>query len=232
MDFPLQSALVEALRQKNRKTWGKGLNLLYESLANDFAYADPSKLLIFGDNHDMDRLYTQLGNDFSLTKMAITTLLTVRGIPQVYYGSEILLENTAHPDDHGYIRADMPGGWSGDKSNAFAGSGLTPDQLEMQAHFKSLAQWRKTSKAITNGKTLHFAPFNDVYVYFRYTDKEKVMVVLNRNEQSTSIDPSRFKEIIGNDRMARNIFSGQTISIQQKFDVPAKTAIVFEIDPD
>lgn len=231
MDFPLQSALVEALRQKNRKVWGKGLNLLYESMANDFAYADPSKLLIFGDNHDMDRLYTQLGNDLSLAKMAITTLLTLRGIPQVYYGTEVLLENTEHPDDHGYIRADMPGGWTDDKANAFVGSGLKGDQVEMQGYFKQIAQWRKTSKAITNGKTLHFAPFNDVYVYFRYTEKEKVMVVLNRNEQSVSIDPSRFKEIIGNDRLARNIFTGQSVSIQQKFEVPAKSAIVFEVDP-
>ena len=200
-------------------------------MANDFAYADPSKLLIFGDNHDMDRLYTQLGNDLSLTKMAITTLLTLRGIPQVYYGTEVLLENTAHPDDHGYIRADMPGGWADDKANANAGTGLTADQMEMQGHFKQLAQWRKNSKAIANGKTLHFAPFNDIYVYFRYTEKEKVMVVLNRNEQSTTIDPSRFKEIIGNARLARNIFTGQSFSIQQKFEVPAKSAIVFEVDP-
>ena len=200
-------------------------------MANDFAYADPSKLLIFGDNHDMDRLYTQLGNDLSLTKMAITTLLTLRGIPQVYYGTEVLLENTAHPDDHGYIRADMPGGWANNTSNAFVGSGLTGDQAEMQGHFKQIAQWRKTSKSITNGRTLHFAPFNDVYVYFRYTDNEKVMVVLNRNEQSTSIDPSRFKEIIGNARLAKNVVTGQSLSIQQKFDVPAKTTMVFEIDP-
>jgi glycosidase len=181
----------------------------------------------------MDRLYTQLGNDQSLAKMAITTLLTLRGIPQVYYGTEVLLENTAHPDDHGYIRADMPGGWADDKANANAnaGTGLTADQMEMQGHFKKLAQWRKNSKAIANGKTLHFAPFNDIYVYFRYTEKEKVMVVLNRNEQSTTIDPSRFKEIIGNSRLARNIFTGQSVSIQQKFEVPAKSAIVFEVDP-
>jgi glycosidase len=125
----------------------------------------------------------------------------------------------------------MPGGWAADKFNAFTGSGLTNDQLQMQDHFKTVAQWRKTSKAITNGKTLHFAPFNDVYVYFRYTDKEKVMVVLNRNEQSVSIDPSRFKEILGTARLARNIFTGQSLSIQQKFDVPGKTALVFEIDP-
>jgi glycosidase len=125
----------------------------------------------------------------------------------------------------------MPGGWPDDKINAFAGAGLTQDQLEMQGYFKSLAQWRKTSKAIANGKTLHFAPFNDVYVFFRYTEKEKVMVVLNRNEQSFSIDPARFKEIIGNARTAKNILTGQSLLIQQKFDMPAKSALVFEIDP-
>jgi len=230
MDFPVQSALLEALRQKDRTLWGKGLNILYESLANDFVYADPNKLLVFADNHDMDRVYTQLGNDLQLTQMAFTCLLTLRGIPQVYYGSEILLNNTANLGDHGYIRTDMPGGWLGDKSNAFASNGLSPEQLSMQSYLKSLMNWRKSNKAIIYGKTLHFAPFNDVYVYFRYWGEEKVMVIMNRNEKQVSIDPLRFKEIIGNDKLGKEIFSGKTIDITSSFVVPGKTALVLEIN--
>lgn len=230
MDFPLQSSLVEALRQKDRTLWGKGLNILYESLANDFVYADPNKLLVFADNHDMDRVYTQLGNDLQLTQMAITCLLTLRGIPQVYYGSEILLNNTANLGDHGYIRTDMPGGWQGDGSNAFASNGLSQEQFSMQSYMKFLMNWRKTNKAVISGRTLHFAPFNDVYVYFRYLGEEKVMVIMNRNEKQVSIDPLRFKEIIGNDKLGKEIFSGKTIDITSSFLVPGKTALVLEIN--
>ena len=230
MDFPLQSALLEALRQKDRTLWGKGLNILYESLANDFIYADPNNLLVFADNHDMDRVYTQLGNDLQLTQMAFTCLLTLRGIPQVYYGSEILLNNTANLGDHGYIRTDMSGGWQGDRSNAFTSNGLLPEQLSMQSYLKSLMNWRKTNKAIISGKTLHFAPFNDVYVYFRYLGEEKVMVIMNRNEKQVSIDTQRFKEIIGNDQSGKEIFTGKTIDITSSIVVPGKTALVLEIN--
>jgi glycosidase len=231
MDFPLQSALVEALRQKDRNIWGKGLNILYESLANDFIYAAPNKLLVFGDNHDMDRIYTQLGNDLELTKMAITTLFTLRGIPQVYYGTEVLLENTSHLGDHGYIRADMPGGWANDQVNAFTTKGLTADQIEIQEFIKSILEWRKSSRAIISGKTLHFAPFQDIYVYFRYTNTEKVMVIMNRNEKNILLDTKRFKEIIGNNKLGKEVLSGQVINIDNAIELPAKTTLVLEIDP-
>jgi len=229
MDFPLQSALIEALRQKDRNIWGKGLNILYESLANDFVYAAPNKLLVFGDNHDMDRLYTQLGNDLELTKMAVTTLLTLRGIPQVYYGTEVLLENTMHLGDHGYIRADMPGGWNTDNVNAFETKSLNEDQVNMQAYMKKLLNWRKGSKAVTSGKTLHFAPFNDIYVYFRYVEGEKIMVIMNRNEKMAKVDPKRFAEIIGANTKGIDIFSSSTIDITKLFEVPPKSTLVLEI---
>jgi glycosidase len=229
MDFPLQSALIEALRQKDRNIWGKGLNILYESLANDFIYAAPNKLLVFGDNHDMDRIYTQLGNDLELTKMAVTTLLTLRGIPQVYYGTEVLLENTMHLGDHGYIRADMPGGWNTDNVNAFETKSLNEDQVNMQAYMKKLLNWRKGSKAVTSGKTLHFAPFNDIYVYFRYAEGEKIMVIMNRNEKMATVDPKRFAEIIGANTKGIDIFSSSTIDITKLFEVPPKSTLVLEI---
>ena len=229
MDFPLQSALVEALRQKDRTIWGKGLNILYESLANDFVYANPNQLLVFGDNHDMDRIYTQLGNDLALTKMAMTCLMTLRGIPQVYYGTEVLLDNSKHPGDHGFIRADMPGGWNGDDVNAFETKSLSQDQVSMQVYMKKLLNWRKSSKAVTSGKTLHFAPFNDIYVYFRYAEGEKIMVIMNRNEKITMVDPKRFAEIIGANTQGIDIFSSRTIDITNFFEVPSKSTLVLEI---
>jgi len=230
MDFPLQSALIEALRQKDRTIWGKGLNMIYESMANDFIYAQPNKLLIFGDNHDMDRIYTQLGNDLDLTKMAIACLLTLRGIPQIYYGTEVLLHNSMHPGDHGYIRADMPGGWENDASNAFSKKGLTRDQIEMQDYMRRLLIWRAQSSALSSGKTLHFAPFNDIYVYFRYTKDQKVMVILNRNEQPTTIDPARFREIIGGDKKGVDIISSKMFDLTSVLEIPAKTTLVLMVE--
>ena len=231
MDFPLQSALIESLRQKDRNIWGKGLNILYEALANDFVYAAPQNLLVFGDNHDMDRIFTQLGNDFELTKMALTCLLTVRGIPQIYYGTELLLNNSTHLGDHGYIRTDMPGGWEKDDVNVFLESNLSKEQLSMQIFMQSILKWRKQSKAISLGKTLHFAPFQDIYVYFRYTETEKVMVIMNRNEKNIKMDTQRFEEIIGSNNFGVNVLTGEKISIKTPIALPAKTTLVLEIDP-
>ena len=139
-------------------------------MANDFVFADPNNTLVFGDNHDMDRIYTQLGKDEALTKMALTYLLTIRGIPQIYYGTEVLLDNSDSLNNHGVIRADFPGGWKEDTKSGFTGKGLSPGQVSMQAYLKQLLNWRKNNPVIAEGKTLHFAPFNGVYVYFRYTD--------------------------------------------------------------
>jgi len=134
MDFPLQSALVEFLTTKDLA--GNGMSSLYEALANDFVYANPNNILVLGDNHDMDRIFMQLNKDVDLTKMALTYLLTIRGIPQIYYGTEILMDNTGHHKVDGLIRSDFPGGWSEDAANAFTGKGLTPEQLNAQMFLK------------------------------------------------------------------------------------------------
>ncbi len=166
MDFPLQTALVEDLKASESSDPAKGMTRLYEALANDFVYPDPKALLVFGDNHDMDRLFTQLGKDVDLTRMALTYLLTVRGIPQIYYGTEVLMDNAPSFGNHGVIRSDFPGGWDGDAANAFSGKGLSKDQLDIQTYVKKLLNWRKNTAVIHHGKTLHFAPFGGVYVNF------------------------------------------------------------------
>jgi glycosidase len=229
MDFPMQDALVQALKEAGDTNFGKGLTRLYEALANDFAYANPKNILVMGDNHDMDRLFMQLGQDVALTKMALTYLLTVRGIPQIYYGTEILMDNTGHHKNDGLIRSDFPGGWKDDAVNAFTGAGLSQDQKDTQAYLKALLNWRKNNSVIANGETLHFAPFNEVYVYFRYTTDKMVMVVMNNSLSNTTIDTKRFAEIIESKMSAENVITHEINDLKKGIIVAAKTAAVFEI---
>lgn len=193
MDFALQKALQNGLT--NEESWDKGLIEIYEALANDFAYTDPKRLLAFLDNHDMDRAFTQYKENPTLLKMALATLLILPRVPQLYYGTEILMENTAKPHDHGLIRTDFPGGWTGDKINAFENYGINQDQKELKSFLKKLLNYRKKSAAIQEGKTLHFAPFNGVYVLFKLHPEENLMLVLNKNTQAIQIDLSRFQEL-------------------------------------
>ena len=226
MDFPMQSNLVQALNEK--ESWGNGLVKLYDGLANDFIYANPQDLLVFGDNHDMDRIFTQLNEDVELTKMALTYLLTVRGIPQIYYGTEILMQNSAKRGDHGLIRSDFPGGWSGDDINGFTATGLNDHQKNTQEYLKALLNWRKDKKVIQTGKTLHFAPSDGVYVYFRYNESDIVMVILNKG-QASRLNLLRFTEILGDKKNALNPFTGIYTDISGSIQIPAKSTLILEI---
>ncbi|HMT74826.1 MAG TPA: glycoside hydrolase family 13 protein [Chitinophagaceae bacterium] len=227
MDFPMQAALVAALTEP--EGWDKGIVKLYEGLANDFVYANPDDLLVFGDNHDMNRLFTFLNNDVDLMQMALSYILTIRGIPQVYYGTEVLMHNSAKPGDHGLIRSDFPGGWTGDTANAFTGENLSADQQRIQIFLKKLLNWRKVKTVIHQGKTLHFAPQNGTYAYFRYNDKEAVMVVMNKNSNAVSINTKRFSEIIKERKQGINILTGEKLSIDREITIPAKSALILEI---
>ncbi|MFP4096711.1 MAG: alpha-amylase family glycosyl hydrolase [Cyclobacteriaceae bacterium] len=149
MDFPLQHAISSALKEE--ENWNSGMIKAYEMLSSDYLYADPFELVIFPDNHDMDRFYTQVGHDMSLFKMGMIYFATMRGIPQLYYGTEILMENAQDPGDHGVIRTDFPGGWEGDAVNAFSGEGLTAPQQEAQIVVSKLFNWRKEQPVIHRG---------------------------------------------------------------------------------
>ena len=230
MDFPLQSALVDALKEKEGADFSKGLAGLYEALANDFVYADPKNMLVFGDNHDMDRLFTQLNKDVDLTKMALAYLLTIRGIPQLFYGTEILMDNTGHHKNDGLIRSDFPGGWKEDSVNAFTGKGVSNDQMEVQTYLKKLLNWRKNNPVIATGSILHFAPFDGIYVYFRYNKEKTIMVVMNKNPVPVKIDVKRFAEILKGKKKAENIITGDPVSIQDNIAVPSKTTAVFSVE--
>ena len=210
MDFPLQRALIRALTTKEE--WESGLNLLYQALANDFHYSSPENLLFFGDNHDMDRLFTQLGESEVLAEMALAFLLSVPRIPQIYYGTEILLENTELPEDHGRIRSDFPGGWKGDSVNAFTGKGLRPGQRNMQRKLRRLLNYRKHSQALQSGRTLHFAPQDGVYLLARQTAEESVLLILNKNKKAMQLQTSRFAELgLGGEELT-DLISGRRMS--------------------
>ena len=141
MDFPINKALIEGLKREDK--WHQGFPALYEMLGNDFIYIDSDQFMVFGDNHDMSRIYIALDEDFDLFKMAMVYIMTIRGIPQIFYGTEILMSNPG-TESHCIIRSDMPGGWAGDSTNAFTGQGLTSQQKEAQDFIKHLLNWRKT----------------------------------------------------------------------------------------
>ena len=225
MDFPLQSAAVEGLR--NEESWGGGLIQIYEAISNDFQYPDPDLLTIFPDNHDMSRFYVQVGEDINLLKMGLAFFLTIRGIPQLYYGTEVLMRHDG--GEHGDIRADFPGGWEGDKVNAFTGEGLSEEAKDMQKYVAKIQNWRKDAKVIHHGKLMHFVPEDATYTYFRYTDDEAVMVILNKNEEEKVIDTNRFKEVISDYKSGKEIISGTNISDISEVTVPAKSAVIVEL---
>ncbi len=220
MDFAMQSNIVEALTQ--HESYNSGLTKIYEGLANDFHYASPKDIMIFPDNHDMSRIFTQLKGDVVNTKMALSYLLMLPRIPQIYYGTEILMNDFAKPGDHGLIRTDFPGGWKGDLVNAFTGEGLTDTQKDMQLFLQKVLNFRKNSKAIHDGKTIHFAPENGTYFLFRIKDDEVVVHIINKNEKPIIIDLNRFSEVGLKGKTLKNIMTnekfrwGKTMTLSNK----------------
>ncbi|WP_298900594.1 glycoside hydrolase family 13 protein [uncultured Psychroserpens sp.] len=208
MDFAMQAKVVEALNED--ESWDKGLVKIYEGLANDFHYANPKSIMIFPGNHDMSRIFTQLKGDVNNTKMAVATYAMMPRILQMYYGTEILMDDFEKPGDHGLIRTDYPGGWQGDSVNAFTGEGLSSQQKDMQAFVKNLLHYRKNSKAIHDGKTVHFSPFMGTYFLFRTLGDETVVLIINKNEEPITIDLKRYAEIGLQGKTLKNIISGDT----------------------
>ena len=228
MDFPLQDAVKKGLTQEE-KLYGSGMIETYKALSMDFLYADPDNLVVFPDNHDMDRFFTQVGGDYNLFKMGMSYYATVRGVPQFYYGTEVLMQNDEFPGDHGVIRTDFPGGWEGDKVNAITGAGLSTQQKEAQVFTKKLLNWRKTSNAVHSGKLIQFVPANGIYVYFRLTDDEKVMVVFNKNSENTIVETNQYQECLGGAKTARNAIDGKEVDISGRFEIAARSALILEI---
>lgn len=225
MDFPLVDTAPKALTAP--EDGGQGLIRIYETIAADYLYADPLKLMVFPDNHDRPRALAQVDGNVDLLKTDLVLMATTRGIPQVFYGTEMLIQGPKQRTD-GVLRADMPGGWAGDTVNAFTGTGLTDAQRDMQHLVRTLFNWRKTSSAVKTGKLTHYMPSDGHYVYFRHDGKQTVMVVLNKNPQATQLDLARFAGMVKQARQGRNVLTGAAVDLRAPLALPAMTSVVVE----
>jgi len=225
-DFPLKSAMQQAFVEE--EGWNSGLLRLYNTLAMDFGYKNPQNNLIFADNHDLSRIYSVTGEKIANMKLISAFLLTTRGIPMVYYGNELLMTGLEH-EGHGKIREDFPGGWTGDMNNAFTPAGRNKEQNEYHDYLKKILDWRKTATAVHKGNLVHFLPYNNVYVYFRTFENQKVMVLINNSTDAREIEPLRYSEEIQSFTKGYDIITNQSVDITQKFSIKGKSAYIFEL---
>ncbi|MCD4696978.1 MAG: glycoside hydrolase family 13 protein [Bacteroidales bacterium] len=226
-DFPMQSALTKAFTEKDG--WAEGLSRIYYVLAQDHLYGQADKNLVFCDNHDLTRYFSSIEENFESWKMGMAALSTLRGIPMIYYGTEILMTGEEHKG-HGYIRKDFPGGWPLDVTNAFTREGRTVLQNKAFDYLKNLLQWRKGKTAIHEGKLKHFVPENNIYVYFRYTDDDCVMVAFNNSKNELkALDTEKFKECMKEYTYAKNIVSGETLNYLDTITIAPKSVLVLEL---
>lgn len=225
-DFPIHSAMIKSLNAKGG--WEDSWMPLYETMAKDAVYANPFNMMVFADNHDMSRIFTQVDEDYDSYMMAMTYILTIRGIPQIFYGTEILMRNPG-TDNHGVIRSDFPGGWEGDTINAFTGNGLSIQAAGAQQFLKKLLRWRGGSKTIHYGNTLHFTPANNVYVYFRYDQDQLIMIILNKNESPVTLSLERFREILPKGVIGMNVLTGKETTLEDRFELAGPGPVILEI---
>jgi len=224
-DFQALWGINEALNGKFG--WMDGVVRLYNVFANDFVYKDPTRNVVFLDNHDLSRFYSVVGEDFNKYKSGIAWLLTTRGIPQFYYGNEILMKNFANPD--GLVRSDFPGGWPGDPVNKFEAAGRTAKENEAFTYVKKLANYRKNNEVLQTGKLMQFIPEEGIYVYFRYNAQKTVMVVMNSNGEEKKLATARFAERILSARKAKNVVTDTIIDNISEIKVPGTSTLVLEL---
>lgn len=225
-DFPLNYAINDALNQKFG--WDDGVSKLYNVLAQDELYVDPMRMVTQLDNHDMDRFVSVIGEDLRKYKMGVTWLLTTRGIPSLYYGTEIFMKNTRNPSD-AEVRRNFPGGFVGDTENKFTAQGRTAKENEVFDFVKKLAGYRKNSPALHSGKLMQYLPQDGVYVYFRYNNDRTVMIATNTNNDDKTINTNRFAERMKGYKGGVNVITGETMSGIATVSIPARTALVVEL---
>jgi len=219
--YGIQPALNEAFG------WTEGVNKLYTTTAQDFAYKDPMREVIFLGNHDLPRFYSVIKEDTTKYKMALAWLMTFRGIPQLYYGDEILMTGFTNPD--GNVRLDFKGGWPEDRENKFTKEGRTQKEDNIFQYLKRFANFRKNSSAITTGKLMQYVPVNGVYVYFRYDEKQTVMCVMNTSDKPATIDLSKYAERMSGFTKAYDVATGVTFNLEPKLTLGEKYLLVMEL---
>jgi glycosidase len=228
MDFSLLDAIGTVFNE-DEATWNKGIVKLYDNFSNDFLYPNGNNIMVFAENHDTDRLNNVYKNDFRKYQMTMALIATVRGIPQLYYGSEIGMSGDKNKGDAD-IRQDFPGGWKGDKNNAFIKSGRTPEQEKYFDFTSKLFNWRKTNEAVHFGKMTHYIPENNVYVYFRYTHNKTVMVVMNNGTTGQTIKTNRFQENIKNSKTGKDVLTGKAYDLENEISIEGKSVFILELE--
>jgi neopullulanase len=225
IDFQLGFALQNGMNQSFG--WTEGVNKIYTTLAQDIVYADPMNNCIFLDNHDMDRIYSVIGEDWTKLKWGLNWLLTMRGIPQLYYGTEILMKNMKNPSD-AEVRYDFPGGWPGDPVNKFTAAGRTEKENEAFNYISKLANFRKNSSAITSGKTMQFVAKRGEYVYFRYDSRQTIMVITNTGKNAFKPDWTVYAERTDGFQMMRNVITGEVKPLAG-YEIQPGESFVYEL---
>ncbi len=225
MDFSLYEKLDSA-RHETTDGWWRGYNRVYNSLAQDHLYPNPSSVMAFIENHDTDR-YLRDGKDAQLLKQALALLLTINRIPQLYYGTEVLLNGTKQVTD-GNVRKDFPGGFPGDDHNAFTAQGRTGQENEMYNWLKTLLHWRQGNEVITRGRMTQFIPYRGVYVTARRLDGKTVLTVINGTDEPATMPVARYAEVIGTATQARDIPTGTQVDLTTDLNLPARATLILE----
>jgi neopullulanase len=226
VDFQLLFSGIQMAVQDTSGSGG-GVGELYNTLSNDFLYQDPTRNVIFLDNHDMTRFFSGIGEDPAGQKMGIEWLLTERGIPQLYYGTEICMKGIDNPD--GNVRLDFPGSWPGDKKNGFTGEGLASYEASVQQLVRTLGTFRLRSSALRTGKMMQYTPQGDLYVYFRYDARQTILCAMNPGNKPLRIDFSRFSERTAGFTRGVDIPTGQSYDLGQTTEIPARTMWVLDL---
>ena len=225
MDFSFFDKLNQA-KDEETDAWWKGLNRLYNSFVYDFLYEDPDHVMAFIDNHDTDRFLGN-GRDSLMLKQALALLLTVKRIPQLYYGTEILMNGTKEVTD-GNVRKDFPGGFPGDLRNCFTREGRTKDEQHMWQWLSRLLHWRQGNEVITKGSMTQFIPFEGVYVIARQYGGKTVLTVLNGTTQPATMDVQRYREVVGTAAKAKDILTGRYYDLSGKVALRPRQSLVLE----
>lgn len=223
-DFQVHFAIEDALKPNGG---ADNVSSLYSTLSKDIVYKDPYKNCIFLDNHDMDRFFSTIGENMDKFKIGINWLLTLRGIPELYYGTEILMDGTTHPSD-ALVRKDFPGGWGEDTINKFTASGRTLKENEAFDYVKTLANYRKQNTALKTGKLMQYVPYDGLYIYFRYNNQHTVMIASNTSEKTGNILMNRFIERTTGFTKMKNIFTKE-IKPLQDFTLKSNGSEVYEL---
>ncbi len=228
MDFTLHDAITSVFNE-DEASWDRGMVKAYENFVNDFLYADIENILVFAGNHDTDRINHIYQGDVEKYKMAMTLVLTTRGIPQLYYGDEIGMQGNKPEKGDGDIRRDFPGGWKADDNNAFDKDGRSQEQEAYHAFTKKLLNYRKGKEVLHFGKLLQFLPENNVYVYFRYNEDERVMVVINNNPEAQELELTRFAEGLAGITSGKDVITGGQINLKENLKIKGKSSLVIEL---